>query len=213
MLSAKAITTAQDHYTAKWHAEKPPASDTEIRIEENAPPAEFAHVVAAQHLANFNLWHAEDAARDPNATDHEIVLSKRTIDWVNQQRNDLAERCDLLLIEHLAARNLPNPHSPLHSETPGLMIDRLSILSLKLFHTDEQITRPHAPEGHAERNRARYAILLEQRDNLARCLDELWEEVLAGRRRIQLYLQLKMYNDPSLNPVQYDPNYKGEDRK
>jgi hypothetical protein len=91
----------------------------------------------------------------------------------------------------------------LNSETPGMMIDRLSILELKCFHTGEEIERADATERHRERNRARLLVLKEQRDDLMRCLDELWGEVMAGRRRFKLYRQMKMYNDPELNPVVY----------
>ena len=83
------------------------------------------------------------------------------------------------------------------------MIDRLSILALKIYHTREEAERADAPEGHAERNRERLAILEEQRADLAGCLDALWQETLAGTRRFKLYRQLKMYNDPSLNPAIY----------
>ena len=83
------------------------------------------------------------------------------------------------------------------------MIDRLSILALKLFHTREETERADAPEGHAARNRERLAILTEQRADLAECLARLWEEVLAGTSRFKLYRQLKMYNDPALNPAMY----------
>ena len=95
------------------------------------------------------------------------------------------------------------PGMPLHAETPGLMIDRLSILALKSFHTEEETRRPGAGEDHYRRNRDRLALLEEQRGDLAACLQALWAEVLGGRRRFKLYRQLKMYNDPALNPVLY----------
>jgi hypothetical protein len=90
-----------------------------------------------------------------------------------------------------------------HSETPGMMMDRLSILSLKLFHTQEELDRAAAPPGHRERNAERLATLQEQRDDLARCLDRVWTQVCAGERYFKQYRQLKMYNDPELNPVLY----------
>lgn len=191
--SARAVAALQDQATDLRHrgAEPDPPSDA------------FLAIVLDQHCANFDLWHTEDRARDPHATDADIAEVKRAIDRYNQVRNDLAEKCDALLLEYLAARNLPNSAAELNSESPGLMIDRLSILALKIFHTREEIDRPGAPIGHAERNRERLALLSEQREDLVTCLGRLWSEVLAGKRRFKIYRQLKMYNDPALNPAIY----------
>ena len=159
--------------------------------------------ILAQHRANYDLWHAEDAARAPSASNPEVVSAKRLIDSTNQLRNDLTEQIDEILLASLPA-NSARDQSPLHSETPGLIIDRLSILSLKLYHTRKEIERSGAPDGHSKRNRARLAILQTQRDDLSTCLDQLWQSVLNGERRFKLYRQLKMYNDPSLNPALYN---------
>jgi hypothetical protein len=159
--------------------------------------------VTRQHRANFDLWHIEDEARAPGASDAELAAVKRRIDRTNQLRNDLMEELDRATQSWLEERGLPNPAAPLHSESPGLIIDRLSILALKIYHTREEAERPDAPAGHATRNRERLAILEEQRDDLAGCLDALWRETLKGSRRFKLYRQLKMYNDPSLNPAIY----------
>jgi hypothetical protein len=195
MLSAKIITAMHDELTARWHQEA---------FETWRPDAdECAALIARQHLANFELWHTEDAARTPDATDADLARVKRRIDETNQRRNDLSEQLDRLLLEELALRNLPNPEAELNSESPGLIVDRLSILALKIFHTEEEIARPEAPEGHAERNRERLAILVAQRSDLAGCLERLWLQTLAGTRRFKLYRQLKMYNDPALNPAVY----------
>lgn len=194
MLSSADLIALHDRCTEAWHAA--PGSD---------PPSEspWLAAVARQHRANFDLWHIEDEARDPGASDAQLASVKRRIDRTNQLRNDLAEELDRLLLAWLAERGLPNPAAPLNSESPGLIVDRLSILALKLYHTREEAQRPNAPAGHAERNRERLAILATQRADLATCLDALWQETLAGARAFKLYRQLKMYNDPSLNPAIY----------
>jgi hypothetical protein len=189
------ISALHDELTMRWHEEA---------IESWQSPADpFASLVARQHLANFELWHIEDEARTPGATDADLARVKRRIDETNQRRNDLSEQIDLALLGALETQGLPNSKAPLHSESPGLMIDRLSILALKVFHTREEVARPDAPEGHAGRNLARLDVLTVQRADLAGCLDALWTETLAGTRRFKLYRQLKMYNDPALNPAVY----------
>jgi len=201
MLILSDIPAVHDQLTLRWHMEA-----LEIwRLQADSADANEARtaLVARQHLANFELWHTEDTARIPGATDADLARVKRRIDDTNQRRNDLAEQIDLMLLAMLQAQGLPNPASPLHSESPGLMIDRLSILALKIYHTREEMERPDAPAGHAERNSERLAILMEQRSDLAQCLVRLWEETLAGTRRFKLYQQLKMYNDPALNPAVY----------
>jgi hypothetical protein len=164
---------------------------------------DWLDTVARQHRANFDLWHIEDEARTPGATDTELAGVKRRVDRTNQLRNDLAEELDRALLGWLQQMALPNPEAPLHSESPGLIVDRLSILALKIYHTREEAQRANAPLGHADRNLDRLGILEEQRADLAACLDALWNETLNGTRRFKLYRQLKMYNDPSLNPAIY----------
>jgi hypothetical protein len=193
-LNASQVILLHDRCTAAWHREIPAVA---------ASFSGFERVVAEQHLANFELWHAEDEARTPEASDHDVARIKRFIDRANQRRNDLTEQCDGMLLNFLREQNLPAPGAELHSESPGLILDRLSILALKLFHTREEIDRPGAPPGHAERNRERLSILLEQRNDLATSLEQLWRQVLHGRRSFKLYRQLKMYNDPALNPAVY----------
>jgi hypothetical protein len=190
MLSALAILALHDDANAAGH-------DSSLARPE--PQNDFDLLVLEQHQANFNLWHEEDRARDPEAPDSVIVAVKHSIDRLNQRRNDLVEQLDLSLFQSAQQ----NEDALLHSETPGLIIDRLSILSLKIFHTRQESLRPSATDTHRSRNTARLATLNEQRTDLASALDLLWADVLAGRRRFKLYRQLKMYNDPALNPVLY----------
>jgi hypothetical protein len=201
MISAAAIVELQDQQTEIWHRR---ADDADADCDAAAGQAgDWLRAVCRQHKANFDLWHIEDEARKPGVSDAELADVKHRIDRTNQLRNDLAEELDLALLGWLAPRGLPNQDATLHSESPGLIIDRLSILALKIYHTREEANRPDAPEGHADRNQDRLTILEGQRGDLAGCLDALWSETLAGTRRFKLYRQLKMYNDPSLNPAIY----------
>jgi hypothetical protein len=192
MLDALLIARMQDEMTAGLHT-----TEGELEIETVADG--LMALAMAQHRANFELWHEEDKARAPEATDAEIAQVKRAIDTLNQRRNDLVEKMDAWLMERLEQ----NDAAPLHSETPGLMIDRLSILALKIYHTREESERVSANEAHRVRNHERLMLLEEQREDLAGCLDSLWAGVLGGTRRFKLYRQMKMYNDPELNPAVY----------
>src|SRR5580658_8913315 len=167
MVSAGEIVALQDRLTRLWHET--------VSGQENSAPVNsgdawgdaWLELVARQHRANFDLWHIEDEARAPRVSDAELAAVKRRIDQTNQLRNDLAEELDRNLLEWLAARGLPKADAALNSESPGLIIDRLSILALKIFHTHEETERKNAPEGHAERNLERLEVLKEQRTDLA----------------------------------------------
>jgi hypothetical protein len=197
MLSAQAIVALHDEMTETWHHDPHAAPD---------PEDTWFVDVAKQHKANFELWHIEDEARRPDATDATIADVKHRIDRTNQLRNDLAEELDQVWLDWFEARGMINRAAPLNSESLGLMIDRLSILSLKIYHTREEAQRADAPAGHAERNLRRLEVLLEQRADLAGCLDALWRDTFDGKRRFKLYRQMKMYNDPELNPAIYGKN-------
>ncbi len=204
--------------TVAWHrtpdarSEGSPAGPPAGAGGEEKAAEDWLEQVANQHRANFDLWHIEDEARAPGATDAEIAQVKRRVDKTNQLRNDLAEKLDRTVVGYLDSLGLPNLAAPLHSESPGLIIDRLSILALKIYHTREEAGRVDAPPGHSERNRQRLEILEEQRADLAGCLDALWRDTLSGTRRFKLYRQLKMYNDPSLNPAIYGKATTGKGR-
>jgi hypothetical protein len=198
MLDGLLITRMQDEMTTALHE-----SADELAIE--AGTDGLMAIAMAQHQANFELWHEEDKARVPKVADAEIAQVKHAIDGLNQKRNDLVEKMDEWLIDRLDQ----DVAAPLHSETPGLMIDRLSILALKIYHTREEAHRESATQSHRQRNAERLALLEEQREDLAGCLDALWAEVLKGTRRFKLYRQMKMYNDPELNPAVYSQKVAG----
>ncbi|HWT71668.1 MAG TPA: DUF4254 domain-containing protein [Oxalicibacterium sp.] len=158
--------------------------------------------LAANHRCNSLLWDEEDKARRTDVGAAEIAASKRLIDQHNQKRNDAVEALDEAILNELAGVT-PQPHARLSSETAGAMIDRLSILALKIFHMREQTTRTDADAHHIEMCRAKYQRLLAQRKDLAFCLDRLLSEAMAGDAYFKVYRQFKMYNDPALNPYLY----------
>jgi hypothetical protein len=194
ILKASTITEMQDRTTEDWHQGAPV---------EPIRPGDLDSVITAQHRSNFDLWHEEDKARDPQASDSEIATVKRTIDRLNQGRNDLVERIDQVILAYFDEAIKTYPNAPMHSETPGMMIDRLSILALKIFHTREEVHREGVTEAHQQRNSERLKILEEQRSDLTFALDEFLKDTAEGRRRFKLYRQMKMYNDPELNPSVY----------
>ncbi len=195
MLDANLIAAMHDKATAAWHAGEPLPPDAQQGL-----AGDLTTLVLAHHRANHDLWHKEDEARSPDASDATLAEVKHAIDRHNQRRNDLVEQIDLSLVQEAGAQN---EASPLHSESPGLIIDRLSILALKRFHTAEETHRASASDGHRANNLQRLRVLDQQRGDLAGCLNDLWTEVLRGERRFKLYRQMKMYNDPELNPVLY----------
>lgn len=209
MLHAAHLASLQEMATARWHDSSPlDTTPNGSSLLDPRPESGFEELVVQQHRANYDLWHREDEARDPLANDRAIALIKRDIDCLNQHRNNLMERLDT----HLLSAVAQNEAAPLHSETPGLILDRLSILALKVFHTEEQTLRGDVDESHRIRNRERLVLLQEQRRDLAGCLANLWAEVGGGQRRFKLYRQFKMYNDPTLNPVVYGSVAQGRSK-
>ncbi len=192
MIQVDVLLQAQQQQVTDWHRQSPTNSfDLES----------WSSLVAAQNWANYQLWHQEDLARDPEASDSVIAEVKRKIDKLNQQRNDLIEQLDEHLIEHL--REVEASEAPLNSETPGSIIDRLSINALKIYHMNEELERSDATQAHREKCYSKLLILREQRSDLAECLRTLEKDLLQGNKRLKVYRQMKMYNDPTLNPVLY----------
>lgn len=160
-------------------------------------PTELWRAIEDNHRCNIALWDEEDQARRRDVPDSAIANSKRLIDGHNQRRNDAIERIDELVLTALP--KVPET-ARLHSETVGALIDRLSILSLKLFHMNWQTRRTDSDAAHHALSRERLARLLEQRADLAWCLDALVRGCREGSLRFKMYRQFKMYNDPKFNP-------------
>ncbi len=188
-LAAAELTGLHDAALRAWSAAPPHAVE---------PGGSFESLVLAQHFSNFSLWGLEDEARRRDVTDAVIAEVKRSIDRWNQQRNDLVERIDRALLAEFAG--IDTSRAALHSETAGTMIDRLSILALKVWYMCRYAADAADPKL-AEECREKAAQLTAQRVDLARCLEQLYADVAAGRRHFKLYRQHKAYNDPRLNPA------------
>ena len=192
-MTTTAIDALLERLVADWHVVEPAHAE-----------AGLAGKVCDLHRFNFLLWHEEDIARSPEVTDAKIAQVKRAIDKYNQARNDAIEKVDDFLIEELARRGVAAaPHAPAATETPGAAIDRLSILELRRFHMLEQIERADATPEHREKAAARMAVLDTQRKHLIEALDRLLGEIFAGERPLRVFRQMKMYNDPTMNPYLY----------
>ena len=162
----------------------------------------FWQVVELNHRFNCLLWDEEDLARRKQVGDGEIATNKRAIDGYNQKRNDVIERIDEALLVAFAPV-VRRPGARLNSETGGSIIDRLSILSLKIHHMRLQTLRKDVDPAHVQTCSARLERFLEQRRDLAGCLDRLLVESSRGEAWFKVYRQFKMYNDPRLNPALY----------
>ncbi len=147
-------------------------------------------------------WHLEDIIRDPNINPDDALQLKRRIDRSNQDRTDLVEQIDSYFLS-LYSEVEVLPDARINTESPAWAIDRLSILALKIFHMREQVERKDATPEHVEKCRSKLNVLLEQQKDLGTAIDQLIEDIAAGRKYMKVYKQMKMYNDPSTNPVLY----------
>lgn len=147
-------------------------------------------------------WHFEDIIRDPHIDPVEALQLKRRIDNSNQDRTDLVEQIDSYFRQRYSDVT-PLPDARINTESPAWAIDRLSILALKIYHMHEQVERTDVDEAHRKKCKDKLNVLLEQQADLSLAIDQLLEDIEAGRKFMKVYRQMKMYNDPSTNPIFY----------
>jgi len=188
-----AVNRLQQETVSRWHHSDP-----------DNTYGGLLGIVCQQHQFNFLLWHEEDIARSPDVSDERIARVKRAIDGYNQNRNDWIERIDEALIKTFAVAAVePAEEAQINTETPGSAVDRLSIMSLRVYHLNEQLQRTNVDQHHLDKVRERLARCSIQQQDLSQSLTELLEDLMAGHKLLKVYRQMKMYNDPTMNPYLY----------
>src|SRR3712207_2303779 len=147
-------------------------------------------------------WHYEDLIRDPHINAEEGMSLKRRIDHSNQDRTDLVEQIDSYFRQQYSDVR-PSDDATINTESPAWAVDRLSILALKIYHMQEQTERTDAAAEHVEKCKTKLAVLLEQQKDLSTAIDQLLDDIQQGRKYMKVYRQMKMYNDPTTNPILY----------
>ncbi|MDN3584429.1 DUF4254 domain-containing protein [Mucilaginibacter flavus] len=196
MINVQQVVRNQAEQISKWHVQL-------ILSEEVLPMS----LIQENNHWNYLLWHQEDVARTIDIEPSAMVLAKRNIDLFNQNRNDCIEKIDEWILEFLNVKKV-NPKGRLHSETPGMMIDRLSIMALKIYHMREEAARGDASPLHRLNCEKKVALLNEQIKDLATCLAGVLDDLERGELSFKVYRQFKMYNDPDLNPQIYGKHGK-----
>ena len=189
ILNVAQVVELQDKATHDWHT-----TDPEIM------PDDLYGLIATNHRQNYLLWHEEDKARRDDMGSAYVYEAKRAIDSLNQSRNNHIEKID----QHICGLIGEMPENiSMHTETPGMIIDRLSILSLKRFHMWEETMREDVDVEHIKKCKYKLDVITKQRDDLKQGLTELIDLVSSGKKGFRVYFQFKMYNDPTLNPEIY----------
>ena len=176
--------------------------DTDTAISNPYPKEKLEHLLYRKCWIDTIQWHLEDKIRHPSIDPVKGLTLKRMIDSSNQERTDIVEMID----DSFAAqfRNIAQQEgATINTESPAWAIDRLSILALKIYHMQAEVNRSNTPEEHRARCREKLAILLEQRKDLSAAIDDLLLDIAQGKKYMKVYKQMKMYNDPALNPVLY----------
>jgi len=165
-------------------------------------PGSIEHTLYAKNWIDAVQWHLEDIIRDPDIDPVEALALKRRIDKSNQDRTDMVEEIDSYFRDKFATVK-PLSDATINTESPAWALDRLSILALKIYHMQAEVNRNDATPEHIAKCRAKLNILLEQRTDLTTAINQLLEDIAAGRKYMKVYRQMKMYNDADTNPILY----------
>ena len=163
----------------------------------------FEHLLYSKNWIDTVQWHLEDIIRMPEIELDYAISIKRRIDKSNQHRTDMVEQMDDWFLDNLENTSADNG-AKLNTESPAWVVDRMSILALKVFHMQEQVDRTDVDEDHLSQCQSKLDILLDQQVDLAQSFDELLEDINAGNKYMKVYRQMKMYNDEKLNPALYN---------
>ncbi len=187
-----------DHTVELYHV----TDDVDAQVATPYPAGTIEASLFRKSWIDAVQWHLEDIIRDPQIDPVAALALKRRIDRSNQDRTDLVEEIDTYFREKFKDVSVL-PDATLNTESPAWAIDRLSILALKIYHMREQVNRTDASEEHRIKCQAKLDVLLEQREDLSTAIGQLLDDIAAGRKYMKVYRQMKMYNDPSTNPVLY----------
>lgn len=166
------------------------------------PGGGIEHLLYRKNWIDTVQWHLEDIIRDPQIDPAEALTIKRRIDASNQERTDMVEYIDGYFLDQYRAVK-PLQGAAINTETPAWAVDRLSILALKIYHMEQEVLRTDVSADHRAACQTKLNVLLAQRTDLSQAIEELLADIKAGRKYMKLYKQMKMYNDPALNPVLY----------
>lgn len=198
MLSAEQCYQVFEKSVADYHIN----DHVDTPVKNPYPDASFEALLYAKNWIDTVQWHLEDIIRLPEIQPTEGIAIKRRIDKSNQDRTDTVECIDDYFLDQFK-HVVPKPGTRINSETPAWLIDRMSILVLKIYHMKEQTERKDVSAEHLAKCTSKLNILLEQRTDMRLAFDELMEDIGSGARRFKVYRQMKMYNDASLNPMLY----------
>lgn len=183
-----------DDYHINDHVDTP--------IKNQYPADSFEYLLYLKNWIDTVQWHLEDIIRLPNINPVEALQIKRRIDKSNQERTDTVEKMDDYFMEQFKDV-IAKPAAKINSETPAWLLDRMSILMLKIYHMKEQTERKDATADHIAKCEVKLNVLLEQKIDMHMAFDQLMEDIKNGDRKMKIYRQMKMYNDASLNPMLY----------